>query len=74
MFFYHDCTKIEFLESELQIHRNTAIKYLDELVHLNILSKHRIGKENYYLNDALFGLLQSVGGYSETPSKYPDHE
>ncbi|MEO1635772.1 MAG: hypothetical protein AAFS04_11905 [Cyanobacteria bacterium J06631_9] len=26
---------------ELQVHRNTARKYLDELVELGVLSKHR---------------------------------
>jgi Fic family protein len=59
--FRHPYTKIDFVAEELQVHRNTAVKYLDELVSHQILSKYRIGKENYYINDELFHLLLSVG-------------
>lgn len=59
--FRHPYTKIEFLMEELMIHRNTATKYLDELVSLGLLSKHKLGKDNYYLNDSLYDLLHSVG-------------
>jgi DNA-binding IclR family transcriptional regulator len=45
---------------ELQITRQTASRYLDELVALGLLSKHKLGKENFYLNDALFDLLANV--------------
>ncbi len=55
--FRHPYTKIEFLIADLQIHRNTATKYLDALVELGLLSKHKLGKDNFYLNDALFQLL-----------------
>ncbi|MBH3433979.1 MULTISPECIES: hypothetical protein [Pseudomonas] len=41
--------------------RQTAARYLDELVGIGMLSKHRIGKENFYLNDALFELLLNAG-------------
>jgi len=57
--FRHPYTKIEFLMQELQIHRNTAIKYLEELVRIGLLAKHKIGKENFYLNTALFDLLRN---------------
>ena len=50
---------------ELQIPRNTAIKYLEELVRIGMLSKHKIWKENYYLNTALFGLLTNAGRTSQ---------
>lgn len=50
---------------ELQITRKAAAKYLDELVKIGLLSKHKIGKENYYLNDALFALLTNVGNHAE---------
>lgn len=63
--FRHPYTKIEFVTDELMVHRNTATKYLDELVRIGLLSKHRLGKDNYYLNDALYGLLQNVGTKSE---------
>ncbi|MCY1269547.1 hypothetical protein D9M68_246040 [compost metagenome] len=59
--FRHPYTKIEFVQTELQVTRQTASKYLDELVRIELLSKHRIGKENFYLNEALFDLLLSVG-------------
>ncbi len=55
--FRHPYTKIEFLIADLQIHRNTATKYLEALVELGLLSKHKLGKDNFYLNDALFQLL-----------------
>ena len=55
--FRHPYTKIEFLMTDLQVHRNTATKYLDALVALGLLSRHKLGKDNYYLNDALFQLL-----------------
>ena len=59
--FKHPYTKIEFIMNELGVHRNTASKYLDELVRIGLLTKHKIKKENYYLNDALFNLLRHSG-------------
>lgn len=59
--FRHPYTKIEFVQNELQVSRQTAARYLDELVGIGMLSKHRIGKENFYLNDALFELLLNAG-------------
>jgi len=59
--FRHPYTKIEFVMDELQVHRNTASRYLEELVGIGLLTKHRLGKENFYLNDALFQLLSDVG-------------
>lgn len=60
--FRHPYTKIEFVMSELNLGRKTAAKYLDGAVDLDLLSKHKIGKENFYLNDALFALLCNVSG------------
>jgi len=59
--FRHPYTKIEFVTSDLQVTRKTAAKYLDEMVNIGLLSKHKIGKDNYYLNDALYLLLLNVG-------------
>lgn len=59
--FLHPYTKIDFVVDELQVHRNTASRYLDELVTVGILSKHRLIKENYYVNDRLFDLFLNVG-------------
>ncbi len=63
--FRHPYTKIDFVVRELQVHRNTATRYLDELVNIDLLTKHKIGKENYYLNDALYSLLLNVGANNE---------
>lgn len=59
--FRHPYTKIEFVMEELNIHRNTAAKYLDEIVHIGLLAKHKFGKDNFYINVALFNLLAGVG-------------
>ena len=55
--FKYPYTKIEFIQSDLQVSRNTAIRYLEELVKEKILLKHKIGRENFYENRALFKLL-----------------
>lgn len=57
--FRHPYTKVEFVTNELQIHRNTATKYLDELEKIGLLVKHKMGKENFYINTDLFVLLQN---------------
>lgn len=59
--FWHPYTKIEFIIQDLDIQRNAAAKYLDELVRIGLLSKHKLGRENYYMNDALYNLLLSGG-------------
>jgi Fic family protein len=59
--FCHPYTKIEFVATELNVSRQTASRYLEEVVTLGLLSKHKIGKDNFYLNDDLFDLLLAVG-------------
>ncbi|OQY16074.1 MAG: addiction module protein [Desulfobacteraceae bacterium 4572_35.1] len=59
--FRHPYTKIDFVQSELQVTRQRASRYLDAMVDIDLVSKHKIGKENYYLNDRLFVLLSDVG-------------
>lgn len=56
--FKHPYTKIEFLHRELGIHRNTASSYLNTLAEHGLLSKVKIGKSNYYINQPLFDALQ----------------
>lgn len=56
--FRHPYTKIDFVKAELQVHRNTAMKYLEELVRIGLLAKHKIEKDNYYVNVSLFNFLQ----------------
>jgi Fic family protein len=57
--FRHPYTRIEFLAKDLQINRKTAAKYLNELAEdpKKIISKYKIGKLNYYVNNDLVGLL-----------------
>jgi Fic family protein len=62
--FRHPYTKIEFVVEELQVTRKTAAKYLDELVDIGLLQKHRITKDNFYLNVGLYELLLNVGSRS----------
>lgn len=50
-------TKIEYLEKDLGISRSTAIRYLETLVQAGVLEKQRIGRDNFYINQPLFGLL-----------------
>ncbi len=56
--FYHPYTKVEFIMQDLGVHRNTARKYLEELVTIGILLKHKHLKENFYINKDLFELLR----------------
>lgn len=59
--FRHPYTKIDFVMQELQVTRKTAMKYLEELVRIGLLSKQKKWKENFYINDALFDLLLNTG-------------
>lgn len=55
--FRHPYTRIEFVQKELEVTRQTAARYLDQLTVAGLLSKHRFGKSNYYINDPLAGLF-----------------
>ncbi len=55
--FSHPYTKIEFLEQDLGVHRQTAARYLDELVRGGFLRMEKIGKYNFYINEPLFALF-----------------
>lgn len=59
--FRHPYTKIDLVMGELRVHRNTATKYLDEVVRIGLLTRHKLGKENFYFNDELITLLLNVG-------------
>ncbi len=57
--FKNPYTKIEFLQKDLKISRQTASNYLDKIASLGLLHKIKVGKTNYYVNtkltDALIG-------------------
>jgi len=55
--FRHPYTKVAFVEQDLAVSRATATRYLDALAEGGILDKHRLGRENYYINRELVRLL-----------------
>lgn len=55
--FRNPYTKIDFLEKELRISRRTAQNYLDSVAENGFLEKTKIGKSNYYINNALIKVL-----------------
>ncbi len=57
--FSHPYTRIELLQKDLQVSRLTATKYLDNLNDAGFLQKHKIGRHNYYVNNALLGILSA---------------
>lgn len=57
--FRYPYTKIEFVMRDLDVSRNTAIRYLERLEQLGLLVKHKVGRENFYINMALHRLLIS---------------
>jgi len=58
--FRHPYTKIDFVMAELTVSRITATRYLDELIRIGLLDKRKIGRENYYINRALYELLENA--------------
>ncbi len=59
--FRHPYTKVAFLELDLGVSRATATRYLDALAVDGILHKHKLGRENYYVNHALVDMLFNLG-------------
>jgi Fic family protein len=57
--FRNPYTKIEFLEKELKVSRQTASIYLDKISELGLLEKTKLGKSNYYLNTGLIKVLMN---------------
>lgn len=43
--------------NELRISRPTAISYLNQLTEEGILTKLKLGRDNYYINEALYNLI-----------------
>lgn len=55
--FFHPYTKIEFIQRDMQVARNTASKYLDMIVKTGLVEKVKVGKSNYYFNTKLIDLF-----------------
>jgi len=58
--FRHPYTRIEFIERDLQLSRQTASCYLEKLTEKGFVEKHKKGRQNYYINTPLVGLFLSV--------------
>ena len=61
--FSHPYTKIEFLVDYLQVHRETAWKYLKELEKIGFVKWIKIWKWVYYINLELFEILKQWYNY-----------
>lgn len=55
--FKHPYTKIEYIIRDLNVSKLTAANYLNKLAADGVLTKHKIGRNNYYVNDDLFSLM-----------------
>lgn len=60
--FNHPYTKIEFVERDMMVSRQTASKYLDMITRTGLLQKIKMGKENYYINTKLVDLFINQSG------------
>ncbi len=56
--FMHPYTKIEFLMGGMDMHRDTASKYLRELEKIGVMEGIKLGRSKYYINKALFNMLK----------------
>ncbi len=63
--FRHPYTRIEFVAEELDVTRHTAAKYLDALAGAGFVRKHRVGRNNYYINERLVQLFLDAAGESQ---------
>ena len=60
--FRHPYTRIEYVQTDLGVTRQTAAKYLDALAEAGLVAKHQAGRNNYYVNVALVALFLDVSG------------
>ncbi len=58
--FRHPYTRIEYVQNELDVTRQTAARYLDILDENDFVDKHKAGKHNYFINTQLVRLLMTV--------------
>jgi Fic family protein len=60
--FRHPYTRIEYVQKELSITRQTASKYLDALAEKGFVEKHQTPRGNYYINTELVSLFLHSSG------------
>lgn len=58
--FRHPYTKIESIQTDLQVSRLTAAKYLEQLTERGLIEKHKIGRYNYYVNRPLMNIFMDI--------------
>jgi Fic family protein len=58
--FRHPYTRIEFVQADLGVTRQTAARYLEQLSAAGLVEKHHHGRNNYYINTPLLALLMRV--------------
>ena len=63
--FHHPYTKVAFVEKDLKVSRATATRYLDALAKDGVLKKHKLGRENYYINFKLIELLFNMPDFPQ---------
>lgn len=60
--FRYPYTRIDYVQNDLDVTRQTAAKYLDTLAEHGFVEKHRSGKNNYFINVDLVHLFLEVSG------------
>ena len=58
--------KIEYIERDMQVTRNTASKYLQMIVNTGLVEKVKVGKTNYYFNTKLIDLFLNHNSKEKT--------
>lgn len=69
--FRYPYTRIELVQRDMDITRQTAARWLDQLCDGGLLSKHRFGKHNFYINDPLAAVFLEI---PKTASVQPSDE
>lgn len=60
LLFTHPYTKIDVVAKTLWVTRQTASKYLQKMVSIDLVSKHTLGKSLYFVHNALFERLKKL--------------
>ena len=61
------CT--DYVADELQVSRPTATSYLNQLADIGVVTKTKLGRDNFYINKRLFNLLMNAFHYEQFGEK-----